>query len=241
MPALWGGVYAEMKSDLKLDWCSYQAAKYAVEHWHYSRAVPVGKTVRVGVWENCQFIGAVVFSCGSAGVGSIGKSLSLTPMEVAELARVALSGHVSYVTRIISISISMLKKSQPGLRLLVSYADPGQGHIGSVYQGGNWIFSGRSSPDCAYVDGNGKRWHSRSVSESGYKTRLGKKTKAPSPVGMSKVELLPKYRYLYPLDPAMRAQIAPLAKPYPKRGTGETDNAPQTNAETEGASPIVPL
>ena len=50
-----------------------------------------------------------------------------------------------------------------------------------------------------------------------------------------------KYRYLYPLDAAMRTQIAPLAKPYPKRGTGETDNAPGTNPETGGASPTVPL
>ena len=47
-----------------------------------------------------------------------------------------------------------------------------------------------------------------------------------------------------PLDELMRKQIAPLAKPYPKRtpcGTGETDNALHTNAEIEGASPIVPL
>jgi hypothetical protein len=56
-----------------------------------------------------------------------------------------------------------------------------------------------------------------------------------------KVFQLGKYRYLMPLDPAMRAQIAPLAKPYPKRGTGEIDNALQSNAETGGASPTVPL
>jgi len=42
----------------------------------------------------------------------------------------------------------------------------------------------------------------------------------------------------------MRAQIAPLAKPYPKReqrGTGEIDSAPGSNRETGGASPTVPL
>jgi hypothetical protein len=31
------------------------------------------------------------------------------------------------------------------------------------------------------------------------------------------VPLLGKHRYLYPLDDAMRKQIAPLSKPYPKR------------------------
>lgn len=50
-----------------------------------------------------------------------------------------------------------------------------------------------------------------------------------------------KYRYLYPIDDAMRKQIEPLRKPYPKRGAGETDNAPDTNQETGGASPTAPL
>jgi hypothetical protein len=50
-----------------------------------------------------------------------------------------------------------------------------------------------------------------------------------------------KYKYLFPLDDAMRNQIEPLRKPYPKRVQGEIDNAPQTNVETEGASPICTL
>ena len=51
-------------------------------------------------------------------------------------------------------------------------------------------------------------------------------------------DLEPKHKYLFPLDDAMRKQIEPLRKPYPKRERGEIDNAPQSNAETEGASPI---
>ena len=42
--------------DLKVDWCSYEAAKYAVMHWHYSKTMPAGKTVKLGVWENGRFI-----------------------------------------------------------------------------------------------------------------------------------------------------------------------------------------
>jgi hypothetical protein len=61
-------------------------------------------------------------------------------------------------------------------------------------------------------------------------------------------------RYIYFLDPAYRARLTVPELPYSeierrgagmyrgqKRGTGETDSAPQTNVETEGASPIVPL
>ena len=60
-------------------------------------------------------------------------------------------------------------------------------------------------------------------------------------LGYELLEFIPKYKYIYPLDDAMRAQIEPLAKPYPKRGTGETDNAAHSRAQIEGASPIVPL
>jgi hypothetical protein len=48
------------KAILKLDWCSHEAAKYACEHWHYSKCVPKQKTVKIGVWENSVFIGCVI-------------------------------------------------------------------------------------------------------------------------------------------------------------------------------------
>jgi hypothetical protein len=37
--------------DLKVDFCSHEAAKYACEHWHYSRCVPASKLIKIGVWE----------------------------------------------------------------------------------------------------------------------------------------------------------------------------------------------
>lgn len=37
--------------------------------------------------------------------------------------------------------------------------------------------------------------------------------------GLKRTAGTPKLKYLYPLDRAMRKQIAPLAKPYPKRKT----------------------
>jgi len=51
--------------DLKLDWCSYQAAKYAVERWHYSKRMPAGKHVHVGVWEGDVFVGVMLYGLGA--------------------------------------------------------------------------------------------------------------------------------------------------------------------------------
>ena len=53
------------KSDLRLDWCSHEAAKYAVEHWHYSQRMPAGKNTYIGAWEGGKFIGALVFGLGA--------------------------------------------------------------------------------------------------------------------------------------------------------------------------------
>ena len=226
---------------LRLDWCSHEAAKYACEKWHYSKNVPVGKIVKIGVWENGSFIGVVLFSCGSSGVGCFGKQFDASAFETCELSRVALRRHDAQVSRIVSIAIKLLRKQSPDLRLVVSYADPEQGHTGGIYQAGNWVYTGRSAADRAYIDISGKRWHSRSISKSGWKTRLGRKTRAPKPDGMYVVYLMPKYRYLMPLDDDMRRQVELLRKPYPKRVTSTDSGVPDNQSGGGGASPTVTL
>ena len=216
------------KVDLKLDWCSYEAAKWAVEHWHYSRRMPAGKTVKVGVWEEGKFIGAVIFSFGAN--NHIGIPYGLKQVEVCELARVALSQHLTPVSRIISIAIRLLKRQSSGLRLVVSYADPEHNHIGAIYQAAGWVYNGNSQTQCELLRPDGTILHKRSANALYGTIR-----------GLPKSKELWKYKYLYPLDSAMRAQIAPLAKPYPKRGPGETANAPETNRETGGSTPTGPL
>lgn len=217
------------KSELRLDWCSHEAAKYAVEHWHYSRVMPAGKSVKIGAWESGRFIGAVVFSWGAN--NHIGSPYGLKMTEVCELVRVALAPkHSTPVSRVVSIALRMLVKQSPGLRLIVSYADPEQSHHGGIYQAMGWTYTGSSGAQRESLRPDGTIMHKRTAHEL-YGTIIG----------LPKSKILWKHKYLYPLDSAMRAQIAPLSKPYPKRGTGETDNAPATKRETGGASPTVPL
>jgi len=224
---------------LRLDWCSHEAAKYAVEHWHYSKCMPIGKLVKVGVWEEGQFIGAVIFGYGNNQYQ--GSRFGLVQTQVCELLRVALTNHKTTVTKIVSIAIKMLKSANPGLRLIVSYADPEQGHIGAIYQAGNWVFIGTGGSNEAFFDSQGKRIHSRLVGKGGIKNVFGRNIVTYDSDKTEKRKLEPKYKYLMPLDDEMRKQIEPLRKPYPKRGRGEIDNAPQSNEETGGASPTRPL
>ena len=111
---------------LFIDYCSYEASKFAVVNYHYSKAVPSGKLVRFGVWEDNNFIGAVIFGTGAN--PNLSKIVQLTPYEVCELVRVALTKHTNPVSKIVSFCMKKLKKDFPNLKAVISYADPRYNH-----------------------------------------------------------------------------------------------------------------
>jgi hypothetical protein len=201
--------------DLVVAPCSHEAAKYAVMKWHYSKAMPAGKLVKFGAWENGKFIGAVIFGRGAT--YDIGTPYGLKQTECIELVRVALSAHNSPVSQIVTKTIKAMQAEQPGLRLIVSYADSEQGHFGGIYQAMNWIYAGTGKGDFLVLL-NGK-WVHRRNAHCALGTSKGLPRKAYSG----------RYKYLYPLDKAMRRQIEPLAKPYPKRAdVGEIESRDDT-------------
>jgi len=203
-----------VKADLRMDWATHEAAKYACKNWHYSKSVPVPPLIKIGVWEDDKFIGVVIFSRGAS--SNLLKPYGLKQTEGCELTRIALKSHKASVSRIVKIAIIFLKKQSSGLRLIVSFADPQYRHHGGIYQAGNWVFVGNTSPSVEYWH-NGKRLHSRQVSEKGWNIQQGMKRKTIRPSQCEIIKTLGKHRYLMPLDKEMAEQIKPLAKPYPKR------------------------
>ena len=202
---------------LRLDWCSHEAAKYAVERWYSRPDMPVGKLAKIGVWEDGIFIGALIFGCGTGGVQKIGEKLGAGKFGTAELSRIAMGKHSASVSRIIRIALMLLTRAQPGLRLIVTYADPSAGHHGGVYQAGGWIYCGKSSKDFMYRDAAGVEHHSRQASASGTKMSRGKLTHVIKTGDCVKIPLEPKHRYLMPLDADMRAKVELLRQPNPKQ------------------------
>ena len=171
--------------------CSYKAAKYACEKWHYSKCIPGGKNRLIGVWEDGSYIGSVIFGHGIN--KNIGKAFGLVQGEVIELVRVALSSHKAPVTRIIKIALMLLKKANPGIHLIVSYADPMQGHEGTIYKAGNWYRLGRTPPSyCFRISGELR--HKRSFTG---RDTTGRKLSPPK--GAVKVKTPGKIRFGYPL------------------------------------------
>ena len=201
---------------LRLDWCSRAAARWAVEHWYYRPVMPAGKILTIGVWEDGEFAGTVVF--GMSVSDALGRRWGLGTFECCELARLVLRpGHRCQVSRVVRVALIFLRRRCPGIRAVVSFADS-QLHHGGVYQAGGWIYTGRTAPDRVYTDAAGRVWHSREVKESGWcRTFGGKISRCPRPSECTATRVPGKHRYVMAMDEETRRKVALFAAPLPSR------------------------
>jgi hypothetical protein len=215
------------RPELRLDWCTHEAAKYACEKWHYSQCIPTGKSNRIGVWESNIFKGVIIYA--RPAFPSIGKPFGLEQTDIIELVRVALHDHTSAVSRMLSISTSIIKKHNNRLRMIVSFADKSQGHHGGIYQAANWIYIGEGGAGVQYTF-KGKITHQRTLLH-----RFGSQFARHPEVK----KYIPdrKHKYVMPLDDEMRKQIEPLRKPYPKRVRSEVSGTIGSQPIGGGATP----
>ena len=192
------------RPNLRIDFCSHEAAKYAVEKWHYSQTIPAGKRILLGVWEGEEFVGAIIYSLGAN--RNLGAKYHLGNFDRCELVRVALKNGRSHPTsRAVAISLRLLRKHSPGIKAVFSYADIGQGHVGTIYQAGGWIYIGKSSPQSeGFI--NGKRVHKRTISAM-----------RGSFSGVGKIQSTRKHLYAMPFSDPVRILIGADRLPYPAR------------------------
>jgi len=177
--------------------------------WHYSHRMPTGKLVKLGVWWAGAFVGAAIFAraCKNAGL-----FLGIEQTEICELSRVALDKHEGFfVTEVVAAALRKLRRACPGLRVVVSFADTGQGHEGRIYQAGNWLYAGRSEPQSELRNTEGKTLHKRSYTGGNYG-----RPRAAIPAGYVWAKTASKHRYYMPLDGKMRKQLLQIAQPYPR-------------------------
>lgn len=121
------------------------------------------------------------------------------------------------------MSLKQLKKDVPQIRLVVSYADVDQHHLGTIYQATNWIYEGMSKGDTYFIV-HGKKTHRKSIASRKVVIN-GKKVHCPSTLDAVRkffdaeattFRSEGKRKYLMPMDKKMRKQIEHLRQPYPK-------------------------
>lgn len=159
---------------MRLTKANAKAIRYAILNWHYSKSVPsisLGYNVYNGDDEWC---GVICYGRGAN--NNIAKSFDMNQGEVVELVRVALNGKQEVTSKAVAISLKLLHKDAPQIKIVVSYADlTNQGHKGVIYKASNWICLGemRCYAKGAYYLVKGKKTHGRSVREKYGRSSLG--------------------------------------------------------------------
>ena len=101
------------------------------------------------------------------------------------------------------------------VRFLLSYADPSRGHVGTIYQAANWLYTGLSGPTPLYDLGDGAGRHNRSLAHA-----LGTRSVRHLRSHGIEVSLVPqagKHRYITFLDRSWRRRLKVPVLPYPKK------------------------
>lgn len=197
------------------------AIRYACTHYHYSGSVPAvqyGYNVYNAAGDWC---GVVCFGQGSN--NHIGLPYGLCPGEVLELVRVALNGKQPATSQAVAAALRELHRQSPVTRLVVSYADADQGHIGTIYQATNWVYEGRRG-GTGRLKVHGQAVHPRTIGSRGWRASAAWLREHIDPAA-EWLKTKGKHKYLYGLDSATRKQVQRLAQPYPREENKETNGA----------------
>lgn len=228
---------------------SAKDANNKVKALHYSGKVVPNSQLHLGVFLNDKLEGVMQFG------PSMRKDLIAPLVDnthwngFIELNRMAFSEQLprNSESRAIGVALRMLKKYSPHIKWVISFADATQSGDGAIYRASGFLLTGikRNSQLAINPDTNGVM-HKISAFHVGKEYEHSK---------WKKLEGF-QLRYIYFLDPAYRARLTVPELPYStisgmgarmykgvrlSGDTGETDNAAQSNEQTEGASPIVSL
>jgi hypothetical protein len=189
---------------MRLDKASNTAVKFACENFHYAKKVPAGASISFACFNNNgDWCGIIMF--GYPPSPAIANQYGVNNGEIYELRRVALDGRQELTSAYVSLAIRLFKKRQPLCKLLVSWADSAQEHVGTIYQATNWYYCGSNSTGTEYFH-KGEWRHGKAKAGWGIDfTKLPKRKSSQ------------KHRYIYPLHKSLIPLCKSLAKPYPKK------------------------
>ena len=198
---------------MRIEKASGKAIRYACLKYHYAKAVP---QIRLGYSvfnDQDEWCGVVLFSNGAN--PRIAQEYDLVQGQVVELVRMALNGKQKFTSQVLGAAIRELKKDAPQVKIIVSYADRNENHIGTIYQATNWLYMDERSNERG-IKLNGKLTHRRSVGKKYGSTNIEWLRNNVDP-NAEIIRGLTKIKYVFPMNKWERKKLAPLAKPYPKK------------------------
>ena len=181
---------------------------------HYLHSFPGGTKLSFGIFYQSILKGAITLGVGPfLGYGLVDRA---TPEDCITLTRLWLADNLprNSESRVIGILLRSLQK-ETSLKFVLAYSDPAAGHLGTIYQATNWIYTGLSSATPLYDIGDGILHHSRSLAHGlgthsiRYLTSQG--------ISVKTVPQLAKHRYIYFLDQSWRSRLMVPVLSYPKK------------------------
>lgn len=224
---------------MRLEIASHKAIKYACLNFHYAKSVPVNVFGYSVFNDKNEWCGVVLYGTGAT--PNIGSQYNLKQGQIIELVRMALNGKQESTTKAMAISIKLIKKHLPLVKIIVSYADIDQNHYGVIYQATNWNYVGDCNQNTrtGFII-NGKKIHNKSLHGMG-KTQSISGAKSIDPNATEFISK-GKRKYIYPLDKSLIPLCKSLSKPYPKQAVEVHElNSSHSSEKVGGANPTQPL
>jgi hypothetical protein len=181
---------------------------------HYLHSFPGGTKLSFGIFYQSILKGAITLGVGPfLGYGLVDRA---TPEDCIILTRLWLADNLprNSESRVIGILLRSLQK-ETSLKFVLAYSDPAAGHLGTIYQATNWVYTGLSSATPLYDIGDGILHHSRSLAHGlgthsiRYLTSQG--------INVKTVPQMAKHRYIYFLDQSWRSRLMVPVLSYPKK------------------------
>jgi hypothetical protein len=184
-----------------------------MEQHHYLHSMPAAARRCYGVSLDGTLHGGVVFTSGARHGHRL--LAAAKPQEVATLARLWLSDALptNSESRVLGIVLRDLRRTT-NWRLLLSYADPAAGHVGTIYQATGWIYLGQTAGETYVRLNDGRLHHPRSVYERFGSNNIGHLRATGVPAAREFVG--GKFRYACLLDSAWSWRLRGARHPYPQ-------------------------
>lgn len=197
--------------------CVYTApvrsVRALVERYHYSGSVPTGKN-QCFAWSTDRYpfgpYAAAIYGIGinpyQAGYLARVTGIAVEPSGLVTLRRVARvepRDDDLPLTHFLARCHRLLRGV--GIRWVVSFSDPDQGHTGTLYRAANFVHLGQTGAEWHTVDSAGQSVHRRRA----YRARQpGESTaQAREHLGLRRVKTSPRDRWFLPLHRADRRQL----------------------------------
>lgn len=229
-----------------------------VKAHHYSGKVTQNSQLHLGVFLQDRLHGVMQFGPSLDKRKIQGLVFGTLWHEFLELNRMAFDDVLprNSESRALSVAWRLLKKHAPQVKWVVSFADGTQCGDGAIYRAAGFVLTAIKENAQILKMPDGSLIARKTLDNPNHMTRTGKfgsflaRKQGAKPISGFQL------RYMYFLDPAYRARLTVPELAYseikargatmykgqrPTSGTGETDNAAHSRAQTGGASPTVPL